>query len=198
VRIKDITFEDGSLTHPSSGVDSVTGAVTLNSASPPKGLYSADVLNVGSAYLTENFAGVDDVYDSFYLRVNSLPASDVRIALISNAGTTVGNLLLRTTGALRLRNGSTTIGVDSAPLAVGALYRVGLHQKPGAGGDAVLEAYVVAGDAAFSAPFASTASGTWTTQADRVRFGATTSSVLDATFDDIRLDAAAMPGPSGP
>jgi hypothetical protein len=194
-RIKDITFEDGSLTHPTSGVDSVVGTVVLDSSSSMKGIYSADIPSVGSGYLQENFTAVDDLYVSFYLRINSLPTADVRIALISNAGTTVGNLLLRTTGALRLRNGTTVIGADSASLTVGTLYRVGLRQKRGTGGNAILEAYLAAGGAPFGAPFASTTSGTRTTQADRFRFGATASTVLDAAFDDIRLVAGAMPGP---
>ncbi len=138
---------------------------------------------------------VDDVYVSFYLHINSLPTADVRIALISNAGTTVGNIVLRTTGTLRLRNGTTAIGADSAPLPAGTLYRVGLRQKKGTGGNAILEGYLAAGGASFGAPFASTTGGTWTTQADRFRFGATASTVLDAAFDDIRLDAGAMPRP---
>jgi hypothetical protein len=44
-------------------------------------------------------------------------------------------------------------------------------------------------------PFASTTTGTWVTQADRLRLGPTGSTALDVTFDDIRLDAGAMPGP---
>ncbi len=197
-RLKDITFEDGSLTHPTSGFDSVVGTVVLDGNALIKGVYSADIPSVSSGYLQEAFTAVDDVYVSFYVKVNSLPSADVRIALISNAGTSVGVILLRPTGALRLRNGGTTIGADSAPLGVGGVYRVGLRQKRGVGGDAILEAYLVAGDGAFGGPFASTAAGTWTTPADRLRLGASTSVVLDATFDDIRLDSAAMPGPSGP
>jgi len=197
VRLKDITFEDGSLTHPVSGADSVTGGVVLNSASALQGVYAANIPTVSGAYLTENFSGADDVYMSFYLRVNAVPGGDVRVALVSNAGTSVGSLVLRSNGALRLKNGATTIGVDSPALVVGAVYRVGVHQKKrGTGANAVLEAYLAAGDAAFGAPFASTLSGTWTTQADRFRLGATTGT-LNATFDDIRLDTGAMPGPSG-
>lgn len=163
-----------------------------------KGVYSADFPSVSSSYLQENFTPVDDAYVSFYVKVNSLPTSDVRIALISNAGASIGNIYLRTSGALRLRNGSTSIGADTAPLTVGAIYRVGIRQKRGTGADGILEAYVAAGDNPFGTPFASTTTGTWTTQADRLRLGVTVSAVLDATFDDIRLDAAAMPGPSGP
>ncbi len=192
-RIKDITFEDGSLTHPTSGADTVTGGVTLNSTTPLKGAYSASLPNVSSAYLTENFTGVDEVYVSFYLKVNALPSSDARIAFFSNQGTTVGVILLRTTGALRLRNGSTTIGSDSAALTVGTLYRVGLRQKKGTGSNAILEAYLATGEAAFGSAFASTTSGTWTTQADRLRFGATTGT-LDGVFDNLRLDSGSMPG----
>jgi hypothetical protein len=87
----------------------------------------------------------------------------------------------------------------SAPLTVGTLYRVGLRQKRGTGGTAILEAFVAAGDAPFGVPIASGTAGTWTSQATRLRVGGLSpySIPRDATFDDIRLDAAAMPGPSG-
>jgi hypothetical protein len=130
------------------------------------------------------------------VRVGTLPGTDARVALISNAGTTVGNLVLRPNGALRLRNGSTAIGADSPPLSAGTIYRLGLRQKRGGGSNALLEAYLVVGDAPFGAPFATTANGAWTTAADRLRIGATTSAALNAWVDDIRLDTAQMSPPS--
>ena len=123
-----------------------------------KGIYSADFPSVSGAYLTENFTGVDDAYVSFYLRVNSLPAGNVRIVYFSNATIAVGNLQLLTSG--RLRNDTTNIGADSAPLAVGTVYRVGLHQRRGTGGNSILEAYVAVGDEPFGLSFASTTTGT--------------------------------------
>ena len=93
--------------------------------------------------------------------------------------------------------GSTTIGAESAPLAVGQLYRVGLHQQAGTGATGVLEAFVASGDNAFAAPFAATTAGTWTTPADRLRIGATTNTALEGVLDDITLATDAMPGPSG-
>jgi hypothetical protein len=119
----------------------------------------------------------------------------VRIPLISNAGTSVGNIVLRPSGALRLRHASTTIGSESTPLSVGRVYRVGVHQKRGAGSNAVLEGYLVEGDAPFGTPFAATVSGTWMSPADRLRIGSTSSTGLNATIDDIRIDTASMPAP---
>src|SRR6185503_2040958 len=145
-----------------------------------------------SSWLEETFTAANDLYVSFYLRLTALPASDARLVLISNSGTTVGNLLLRTTGALRLRNGSTTIGSDSPALTVGQLYRVGVHQQRGAGTNAVLEAFLAPADNPFTTSFARTAIGTWTTATDRFRLGATTGTV-NVVVDDIRLDAFAMP-----
>ncbi len=192
-RIKDITFENGNLIDPTNGVDSIVSSISLASGGQQlKGLYAARIPNATSAYLQQSFAAVDDIYVSFYLRVNSLPASQVRIAMFSNAGTTVGNIQLMTDGRLQLRNVSTMIGSYSAPLSVNTIYRVGLRQKKGAGGDAILEAYLAADGAAFGAPFAATNGGTWMTPADRLRFGATTAT-LDATFDDIKLDTAMLP-----
>jgi hypothetical protein len=195
IRIKDITFEDGSLTHPDSGADRIVGTVSLETANPLKGTYAAKIPNTATSYLEESFAGVDDLYVTFYVRLLALPSSNQRLAFISNNGTTVGNLFLFTDGTLRLRNGSTTIGSPSAPLSVGTLYRVGLRQKKGSASDAILQAFIAVGEASFGTPFAATSTGAWTTQADRLRVGATLSVTLDAIVDDIRLDSASMPQP---
>ena len=192
--IKTMTFESGSLLDPTTGADSISGTVVLETAAPLKGAISARVPGTSSSYLNENFTAAGDLYVSFYLRLVAIPGSDTRIALISNNGESVGSLLLRTTGRLRLRLGSTTIGAESVPLLAGQLYRIGVHQKAGSG-NAVLEAFIATGDAAFGTPFASTSTGTWTTSADRLRLGSTTG-VVDAVFDDVTLDTVAMPGPS--
>jgi hypothetical protein len=195
--IKSITFEGGTLTDAATGADKAVGTVSLETASPINGLYSARIPNAVSSYLEENFASADDVYVSMYIRVNALPAADARILLVSDAGTTVGNIVLRTTGRLRLRIDATSLGVESAPLQVGQIYRIGIHQKRGSGGNAVLEAFLATGNASFSTPFASTSTGTWITAADRLRVGATNPNAIDVVIDEVRLDAAAMPGPSG-
>ena len=103
--------------------------MTLETVLPLKGVHSARVTGVDSSYLEEDFTAATDLYVSFYLRLEALPISDVRVVLLSNDGTTVGNIVIRNTGRLRLRVGSTIIGAESAPLVVGQLYRVGLHQR---------------------------------------------------------------------
>ena len=176
--------------------------VILESSAPLKGVASARIANAptATAYLEETFNGVDNLYVSFYLRFSALPTNTVQIALISNSGTSVGSLQLLTNGKLRLLNNTATspaVGKDTSPLVIGTLYRVGIRQKKGSGGKtAILEAYLVAGDAPFGTAFASTAAGTWTTQANRLWIGATNLAALKATFDDIRLDSASMPAAS--
>jgi len=193
--IKTITFESGSLLDASTGVDSTSGTVNLETTAPPKGSFAATIANNATGFLTENFSGVDDFYVSFYLKPASFPAG-ARIALIQNSGTTVGNLVLTSSGTLQLRNGSTTIGSASAALSANTLYRVGLHQRTGTGGDGLLEAFVASGDGAFGTPFASSSTQSFTSQASKFMFGATNPNAVNATFDDIKLDSVAMPGPS--
>jgi YD repeat-containing protein len=196
-RIKDITFEGGSLTDLATGVDSTTGA-SLDVNAAIKGVDGARIPN-NTTYLEQNFVGTEDLYMAFYVRLNALPSSDARIAMISNAGTTYGNIVLRSNGTLRLRNNSTQVGSDSAlALQPKTLYRIGLHQKRGSGSNAVLEAFVVQGDNLFGTPFASLTNGTWTTKADRTRLGATNGNAIDLWLDDISLDNAAMPQPTLP
>lgn len=194
--IKAITLENGSLTNPTTGADTVTGTVTIETAQPIKDTFSARIAT-GSSSLDEVFPAAPDLYLSAYLRLASLPSGDARIILVTNAGSTVGNIVLRSNGRLRLRVGSTTIGSESAPLAVGQTYRIGVHQRAGTGANALIEAFVASGDSGFAAPFAMATSGTWTSNADRVRIGPTTSTAVNAVFDDMRLDSAQMPEPSG-
>jgi hypothetical protein len=197
--IKDISFENGSLTHAISGVDSVVGTVLLETSNPLKGLYSARIAPLGaSPYLQESFSATNDFYLSFYIKIDSYPTTDLRLVLISNAGTTLGNLQLRPSGSLRLRNNSTTIGLESAPLALGQLYRIGIQQSKGTGSNAVLRAWLSPNDTAFGSPFAQLTNGTWTTAADRLRIGATTAGTFNLLLDDIRLDTTAMPAASNP
>ena len=117
------------------------------------------------------------------------------IKLESSSSDSVGNITLTSAGRLRLRNASTNVGVESTALQVGSTYRIGLHQTRGTGGDAVLEAFVAPDGAAFGAPFARMTNGTWTTSADRTRFGATNGTAVDLTIDDVLVSSGAMPTP---
>jgi hypothetical protein len=158
-RIKDITFEDGSLIHATSGVDSTSGTVALESSSPLQGSYAARINNASMSYLQEQFSATTDVYVSMYIRFSALPSGDVRILHLSNSGTTVGNIQLRASGVLRLRNDSSTAGSETAALSTNTLYRIGLRQRQGTGSDAILEAYLAVGNAAFTTPFPTLTNG---------------------------------------
>ena len=119
----------------------------------------------------------------------------MRILHLSNGGTTVGNIQLRANGKLRLRNDASAVGSETAALSTNTLYRIGLRQRQGSGSDAILEAYLAVGTAAFTTPFASLATGTWSGAADRLRAGSTSGAAIDLIVDDIRIDSATMPGP---
>jgi hypothetical protein len=191
--IRQMTFEGG-LRDPSTGVDSVTGVVDLDTATPIHGTASARFADT-TGYLQEAFPATADTFLSMRLRIVALPIGSPRIVFLSNAGVTVGNITLGSTGRLRLRNGSTTIGADSAALAVGSTYLIGLHQKSGTGANAVLEAFVAPDGETFGAPFARAANGAWTTAADRTRFGATNGTAVDLTVDDVLIGSGSMPAP---
>gem|GEM_PF-2954923 len=195
-RIKTITFEDGSLTHTTSGVDSTVGTVSLESTAPIKGSYAARIGNAGTSYLREDFSGVNDLFVTFSLRLVTLPNGNARIALISANGTQVANLLVRSNGQLRLRNHTTTIGADSSALSVGTIYRIGLRQKVGTGSNGVIEAYLATGDTPFGSPFASSTAQTFTAQATQLTLGATTTTAINAVVDEVLLDAAGNATPT--
>ncbi len=124
--------------------------------------------------------------------------------MVSNVISVVGNLVVRANGTLCLRNGTSWVGgsvtaaCTKTPLATGTTYDVRLHQVRGTGSDGVLEAYVAVRGAAPGAPFAATTTGSWTSSADRIAFGATTSVAVDATFDDVRIDGSPLELPAAP
>ncbi len=73
-----------------------------------------------SGYLQEALPATGDPVSAAAAATDrSEPGSRPRILMLSSGGTTTANLVLEPTGRLRLRDGSTTIGADSPPLAVG-------------------------------------------------------------------------------
>ncbi len=196
--IKGITFEHGSLVHAISGADSKSGVVSLETLTPLVGAYSARVANAGNAYLTESFPAAAEIFLVCSLRLDQIPASEVRVLQLSGSGTTLGSLQVRSSGKLRLKLGSTGVGAESAPLAVGEVYRIGIRERKGSGSDGLLEAFLAEGDGPFGAPFARTTTGTSTLPVDRARVGSTTGTAGSVTVDDILLDTAALPPPPAP
>jgi hypothetical protein len=195
-RLKDITFEAGSLTG-TSGFASTAGTVTLETASPIKGADAMTINGVNSIG-TQTYTASDEIFISLYIRLAAIPAGEIRVIRITDAGTSVGAITLETTGKITLRNGTTNLGASTTALAAGTVYRIGIHQKKGTGSNGILEGFLATGDAAFTTPFATNSAQTFTTQSDSVQIGSSTSVAATATFDDIRIDNGAMPGPSIP
>ncbi|WP_426574008.1 carboxypeptidase regulatory-like domain-containing protein [Aquihabitans sp. McL0605] len=195
--LKHITLENASLTDPTTGADKVSGAFTRDTTAPLSGTASAQLAAATSAYLEETVPATDDLFVTALIRPAAVPTGDARILMLQNNGTTVGALQLRASGKLRLRQGSTTIGLESSVLTPGTTYRVGLHQVRGTSGNAVLEAYVAPAGLPLGSPFARTATGTWTDGATRVRIGATSGPAVSASFDDIFVDSGAPGSGSG-
>jgi hypothetical protein len=191
--VRTITFEGG-LLDPTTGVDSMTGTVTLEAATPIHGTASARFAST-TGYLQESFPAISDAWMTMRVHVGALPTGSPRILQVMNAGTTIGNITLSSTGRLRLRNGTVAVGAESSQLLVGNTYLIGLRQSRGSGTDAILEAFVAPDGAPFGAPFAGLATGTWTASADRIRFGATNGTPVNLTVDDVLLGSGSMPAP---
>jgi len=197
-----ISFESGSLTG-TNGADRILGTVALESANPIKGAYSMRIPGSANSYASNRITAVDDLNVSLSVRLNALPASDIRLALVTTVSANTGTLIIRSNGQLCLKYGNLWSGgvassSCSTPLAPNTTYRVGLHQIRGTGTDAVLEGFLATGNAAFGAPFAKMTTGTWTLRADRVDVGSTTNVVFDAVIDDIRIDGVLLTSPAAP
>jgi hypothetical protein len=178
------------------GFGSTNGTVELETGSPIKGANSMTI-DGGNSYGTESFAASDEIYLSLYMKMVSVPAGQIRVIRVTDGGISVGAITLDSSGRITLRNGTKNLGTSATALVAGTVYRIGVHQKNGGAGDSVLEAFVAPGDALFTAPFASNSSQTFSTQADSVQVGASTSVAGNLTIDDVRIDTTTMPGPSG-
>ena len=205
--IRRMTFEGpGGLTDGTTGGDSTTGAgIALDTTNSLKDTVSARVTNTGS-YVSKTGMSADDLYVTFYLRLNALPAAAPRIAEIRTGattplnGTVVGNIDVSTGGALSLNSNTGTLVASSGVLAIGQTYRVLLHQKKGTGANGLLEAFLAQGETPFpGTPFASTATGAWTAPATVLNIGNTSSTAAaDITFDNVQIDAGIPAGAVAP
>ncbi len=190
--IRNMTFENGAIVDASTGGDATGGSnaasLVPDAVNPLKGVYSAHVPGISDAYVQKTLSpAVDDLYVTFYLRLNANPGTIVIVAQVGS--TVVGQLRATTTGKLRLTNNGTQVGSDSSTLTVGQTYRILLHQKKGTGSNGVLEAYLAQGETAFGAPFANTSTGTFTASASQFRIGnlSLTTNTADISFDNVLL-----------
>jgi N,N-dimethylformamidase beta subunit-like protein/fibronectin type III domain protein len=206
---RQTTFEGGTLTGPRipatpTGADRALGTVSLETVNPLNGSYSARIPNTATSYLDELLTATDDTSLTFSMKLNALPSGDARVAMFTTVYNTVGNLVVRSSGVLCLRNGVNWIGGSTAtactktPLTAGATYSVMMREIRGSGADGVLEAWVAPTGAQFGAPFAKTAAGTWALRVDKLDFGATTGVALDAVFDDVNVNGQPWAPPTVP
>lgn len=194
-RLKDITFEGGTLTG-TDGADSSSGTgIAVTSTNPLKGGYSADVTGINS-YVQEDFTGVTTLIASFYLKVKALPGSTISFFQPrSGGGAAGGSVRLRTTGLALFNTAAAQVG-STYVLNAGDIVRVGFRHTVGTGANGILEMFVALNDDEFGAAYASTTTDTNTANIDRIRCGAVGGTLPEIVFDDLRLDDAAMPGPS--
>lgn len=192
-RIKDITFESGSLTG-TNGADSTTGtAVAIDGTSAIKGTYTAKITaSASTGYVVENWTATDSVYISLYVKIASGPTTAAVICDLRDSGGGIYRIRADADELWLADGGNTQIG-NRFTYSVDTSYRLGLRYTKGTGADAIVEFFAVAGDDPFGTAIASTSAGTATVQADRVRIGATNSQTSTFFIDNIRIDDASMP-----
>ena len=166
--------------------------MTRETAAPLAGPGSARVSNA-SAYVEETFAATDDVFMTFRLKITALPSGVTAPVHGAERGDDAGEPPPEADRAPPVRVGSTNVGAESIALSTGTTYIVGIHQRRGTGGNAVVEAYVAPVGTAFGAPFAARTNGTWTTAADRLRIGGTNGSAVSIILDNVLIDRSSMP-----
>jgi hypothetical protein len=196
-RIKDITYENNSLTHPMTGADGVTGNPKLvGSADSLAGSYSMEA-TVDPSFVTENFVAVSELYATFLISVDPISSNGtVTIARIlsgpnaSSIEVAIGNGATRN---LIATQGLSTIGMGGFIPSDDQVYRIGLHARQGAG-NGVIEVFVATKTGMFVTAVVSSTTATVATMA-RLQVGVISGAGSKMTFDDIRVDSRSMPSP---
>jgi hypothetical protein len=184
-RIRNITFEDKALIHPTSGFDSTFGGTQLLSQSPIGGAYSMLVDGVG-AWGTVSFPAVTDLYVTLRLRLDPAGATgDARFIRITHAGGTSIEAFVRSAPRdLVVAQGSATIASFPNLLTDGTIYRFELRVRSAGNVTARLSqggtTSSVGGNATIGA-------------SSKVEIGALSGGTIRGTFDDIGLDSAVQP-----
>lgn len=189
-RIRDVTFEDGVLKSPTTGVDRTQGTLSIVTTMPLAGTTS---VRVQQSVLGTSSLGIDlavpepELWLSMLFRFDSnlgKQAVFLRLTLASPSGTVSVGL----SGGRRLElNQSTVLGLSDV-LLDGVVYRLGLHVHGGANGtiDATL-AQGAGPDTLFATTSATLGSTT------KVDFGQLTLNDIEPVFDNVRLDRASLP-----
>ena len=194
-RIREITFESGSLTGP-NGADTVTGTPVVTTNGALRGTRSMAV-SAGSSFVEASFAPTSELYASFVFNVSALPPGGAYVTIarfsFTNSGTTL-DVAAASGAGLRFSTPNSTFTLNT--VVAGVTYRVGLHfgLKNGA---TSLDVQLVEGA---TTAFGGTGGGgklpigTLGT-AERVAFGDLDTAGITGVFDHMLLDSLAMPGP---
>jgi hypothetical protein len=195
-RLRNVTFEDGTLTGVHGG-DSAFGTPFLTgSAAAIDGTASLSV-DKGQAGIQVDVPTLTEVYATALLRVGSLSfSSDVTVlAFVPESGGTIAELHLEASvvgGTFAVDVGGIPVG-SSNGVAANTVYRVGFHLRQNATSH-LIEVFVAPAGMAFGAPFATSAVMLGRTIGVRMGDLTATTTSSKLVFDDLLIDTAAMPG----
>ena len=193
-RIREITFESGSVTGMNGG-DTATGTPFVTTDGALRGKYSM-VVGGPKAFIATTFTGEDEIYASFTFAVAMFPEGDAaatiaRIGFASPATTLDFSVRAR---GLVMSVGGASIAVEGV-IGVGAPYRLGVHLVQ-AGDKMTIESFLVEGATgsfgASGGPRIVTGSAGLI---NRIELGSLGAESLTAVFDQLLIDSLAMPLP---
>jgi hypothetical protein len=205
-RIKDATFEAGSLTG-TDGFTSTTGSPTLDTTSKVRGVNSARTNWPSATNMNGTVSGMNngELFISFYFLIGALPSSgSPRVITLSN-GSTQLNFTLSSAGTLAARQNTTALGSLATGLTTNTVYRVGIHAKVStalANADGIYDLYFANGDTAFGAAVISSSTITMNTSAANyssfvLGMNNGVAATGDIYWDSLRIDDTSMPAPDG-
>jgi hypothetical protein len=187
-RIKDITFENGSLTHPVTGVDVASSNTAIFSSFPLDGTRSAR-LDTGG-YVEEDLPVAADIYVSLLVRFEAVAAE--RILYVERIGAPTIDLHVELADGgnhnLVLRSGGSSVG-SSTNVTAGPVYRIAFRYRTGTGG--LTFHFVPFGQALGSGSGVS--GGGPGTPASRLIIGGRAGGGTKLVIDNVRIDRAVMP-----
>jgi hypothetical protein len=171
---------------------------TFDSTHAVTGTFSVNVaLAANTAYSQKTFTAANVQYQRFYLWMDAATSAATLIARLLSGTTSRAEIRMNADRTLNVRNVTTVTGVATAALPLGEWVRVEWKVDGGAGTQE-LRAYWGA-DLHGSTPTTTVGAAAAFTNAtfDTYRLGSQTAATWTVWYDDVALDSAAYPAPTG-
>lgn len=192
-RLREVTFESGSLLASKDSADVALGVPTLETLLPIAGKFSVRFDNDQAVEI--DFGPAPEIYAAFLVRLDNVGLGSPAFVRIGTDTPSVVDLeLAPNKGGIAVRLGTDVLGTGAGIVDTNAVYRVGIHLRR-AGMKTSIEVFVASRGVAFGGASIASAGLSGLGNIRYLQIGAIGDVNVRGVFDDILVDTAVMPPP---